>query len=106
MNLHKDAHLVLLLVLVGAFAFGQVNANNLVNVNVSNVANQIAKNLSVNVSQIPVTVQVPVDVAAQVCGVDVNVLTQQAAQGNATCTARQTSSALNSVVQQQIQQKK
>src|SRR5512146_1367561 len=69
----------------------------LVNVDIKNVANNIAQNLSVNVSQIPVTVQAPIDVAAQVCGVDVNVLTQQAAQGNATCTAKQTSSALNTI---------
>ena len=74
----------------------------LVNVNVSNVANNIAKNISVDVSQIPVTVQVPVGVAATVCGVAANVLGQQAASGNAQCTANTTSTALDQTVQRQI----
>jgi hypothetical protein len=56
----------------------------------------------VDVSQIPVTVQVPVGVAANVCGVAANVLGQQAAGGSGTCTATTTSTALDQVVQQQI----
>ena len=82
-------------------AFAQAQSG-LVNVNVSNVANDIARNLSVDVSQIPVTVQAPIGVAANVCGVAANVLGQQAASGNASCAATTTSTALNQVVQRQM----
>jgi len=73
-----------------------------VNVELRNVANNIAKNINVDVSQIPVTVQAPVSVAATVCGIEAAVLTQQAAGGNATCTAKSTSSALDQIVQTQL----
>lgn len=81
-----------------------VNANNLVNVDISleNVANELAKNLSVDVSQIPVTVQVPVGVAATVCGVDANVLAQQKGDAPAECQATSVSQGLTEVVQRQI----
>lgn len=74
----------------------------LISVDISNVANNIAKDLSVNVSQIPVTVQVPVDVAANVCGVAANVLGTQAASGSGSCTAKTTSTALDTIVQGQL----
>jgi hypothetical protein len=76
-----------------------------VNVNIENVANEIAKNLSVDVSQVPVNVQVPVGVAANVCDVDANVLASQK-QGDqaANCTAKSTNQALNQVVQKQLKQ--
>ena len=80
-------------------AFAQQSG--LVNVSLSNVANNLAKNLSVDVSQIPVTVQVPVGVAANVCGVAANVLAQQAGSGTAACSATSTSTALDQVVQKQ-----
>ena len=71
----------------------------LVNVDVSNVANDLAKNLSVDVSKIPVTVQVPVGVAANVCNVDANVLAKQKkGDQTASCEASSTSQALNQVV--------
>lgn len=73
----------------------------LVNVDISNVANNIAKNINVDVSQIPVTVQVPIGVAANVCGVNANVLAQQGA-GTANCAAKTTSTALDQVVLRQI----
>jgi hypothetical protein len=93
-----------LLLLVATFGFAQVNASNLVNVNVSNIKTDIAKNINVDVSQIPVTVQAPIDVAAAVCGIGVDVLTSQVAQGNNTCTAKSTNTALNTIVQNQIKQ--
>jgi hypothetical protein len=86
--------------LAAAPAFAQQSG--LVNVDIRNVANNIAQNLKVDVSQIPVNVQVPVDVAANVCGVAANVLGTQAASGAASCTANSTSTALNEVVQKQI----
>ena len=64
-----------------------------------------AKNINVDVSQIPVTVQVPVGIAANVCGVNANVLAQQGAAG-AQCAANTTSKALDQLVQRQIKQNK
>ena len=78
-----------------------VNANNLVNVNVSNVANDLAKNLSVEVSDIPVTVQAPIGIAANVCDVSSNVLAEQA-DAPAECDASSTSTALNKIVKRQM----
>lgn len=77
----------------------------LVNVDVSNVANNIAKNISVDVSQIPATVQVPVGIAANVCGLDANVLAKQAQGGTANCGATTTSVALDQLVQRKISSK-
>jgi hypothetical protein len=98
-----------ILLVVGLSAVGQQTQQTntstqqgLVNVDISNVKADIAKNINVDVSQVPVNVQVPIDVAANVCGVAVNVLASQVPQGNATCTAKSTSSALNSAVQNQI----
>jgi hypothetical protein len=87
---------------ITAFAAGPVFAqqSGVVNVDIHNVANNIAQNLKVDVSQIPVTVQAPVTVAAAVCGVAANVLSQQAA--GSSCTATTTNTALNTIVQQQI----
>ena len=103
MKVRKYAWAVLLTCLLFAMlGFSQVQANNLVNVNVSNIKADIAKNINVDVSQVPVTVQAPIDVAAAVCGVAVDVLTSQVQQGNNTCTAKSTNTALNQIVQNQI----
>lgn len=75
----------------GAFAAGS-----LISVDVSNVANNIAKNINVNVSQVPVNVQVPVDVAANVCGVAVTALGE--ATNVTSCKATSTSTALDQAV--------
>lgn len=91
-----------LVMLFALASFAQVNANNLVNVNVSNIKADIAKNINVDVSQIPVTVQVPVGVAANVCDVSANVLAEQAKNGGAQCDAKNTSTALDQTVQRQI----
>lgn len=92
---------VLALGLVAAPALAQ-NNEGLVTVNISNVANDIAKNLSIDVSQIPVSVQAPVGVAANVCGVDANVLAQKKQDGTTTCDATSTNNALQQVVQRQL----
>src|SRR5581483_12060498 len=65
--------------------------NGLVNVNLQDIA-----------VQAPVTVAVPVAVAADVCNVSAAVLAQQANAGQATCTATSDSYALNQVVAQQM----
>ena len=77
----------------------------LVNVSLSNVANDLARNLSVDVNRIPVTVQVPVGVAANVCNVDANVLAKQKkSTEGASCDAATTSQALNQVVGKNLTQ--
>jgi hypothetical protein len=78
------------------------NNQGLVAVQLSDIVVQdIANNLSVEVSQIPVTVQVPIGVAANVCNVSAAVLAQQAADA-APCEATSSSQALTQVVQRQI----
>ena len=73
----------------------------LVNVNLQNVLNDLAVRLNVDRSTIPVTVQLPVQVAANVCGVSINVLSVSA--GNkATCTATSAPQTLLQSVQQQM----
>jgi hypothetical protein len=74
----------------------------LVNVNLQNVLNDLSVSLQVNRDSIPVTAQVPIDVAASVCGVSVDALAASLASGNGNCTATTTSAQLNQVVQQQI----
>lgn len=92
--------LLTLALMLGTAAVAQQSG--LVNVDISDVKAEIAKNINVDVSQIPVNVQVPLDVAANVCGVDVAALTSQVQQGNASCKAKSTNSALNSAVQDQV----
>jgi hypothetical protein len=74
----------------------------LVSVNLQNVLNDLSVQLKVNRDNIPVNAQVPVDVAANVCGVSVSALAASIASGNARCTATTTSPALVQSVQQQI----
>ena len=85
-----------------SFAQQPPHQSGLVNVDVHNVANNIAKNINVDVSQIPVTVQAPIGIAATVCGIGANVLGQQRDSGTATCSASSTSSALDQLVLRQI----
>lgn len=81
-----------------------VNANNLVNVNISNVANDLAKNLKVNVQDLIDlgAVQVPIGVAANVCNVQANVLASDNKGDGASCDATTTSQALSQIVQRQL----
>ncbi len=86
----------------GAPAQAQVVGGGLVVVNISDVIDDIALDLNVNVSQIPITVQAPIGVAANVCDVNANVLAAQRRDGGATCDAQNTSTALNRIVQRDI----
>jgi hypothetical protein len=74
----------------------------LVNVNLQNVLNDLSVSLQVNRDNIPVTAQVPIAVAASVCGVSVDALAASIASGQAGCTATTTSPQLTQAVQQQI----
>ena len=99
--------------LVATPALAQVNTSGgLVNVSVQNV--DILKNFlnndqisALNNLSVPVTVQVPVGVAANVCGVNANILAHQKNAGGATCTAKNGSKALaNALARQKLNQKK
>ena len=95
-------------------ALAQVNTGSgLVAVNVQNV--DILKNFlndsqvsALNNLSVPVTVNVPIGVAANVCGVNANVLAGQRKAGDpVTCTARNGSKALaNAVASQKLSQTK
>ena len=78
-------------------------ATSLVNVNLSNVLNDLAVQLHVDRSNIPVNAQIPISLAANVCGVSINILSVGAAGGNsAGCTATTSSPELAQTVQQQM----
>ncbi len=66
----------------------------LVNVNLQNVLNNLSVSLQVNRDNIPVTAQVPINLAASVCGVSVDALAAAIANGQASCTATTTTPAL------------
>lgn len=76
----------------------------LVNVDLRNarILNNIANDLNVNISNIPITVQVPVSIAANVCKVTVAVLANSFDRGSSTCSAQSTSFALEKQVQRVI----
>jgi hypothetical protein len=110
-----------MLLAVAAFAaatpaLAQVNTgsgNGLVAVNVQNV--DVLKNFlnnsqvaALNNLSVPVTVQVPIGVAANVCGITANVIAQQRKSGSYTpCTANNGSRALaDAVATQKLSQKK
>ena len=81
---------------------GSSSIPTLVSVNLQNVLNNLSVAIKVDRANIPVTAQVPIDVAANVCGVSVSALAASVASGNARCTATTTSPALIQSVQQQI----
>lgn len=73
----------------------------LVNVNLSNVLNDLALDLNIDKANIPINAQIPITIAANVCGVSINILSVSA--GNqATCNATTTSPELSQAVQQQL----
>jgi len=86
----------------GASSLGSV-ATSLVNVNLSNVLNNLALDLHVDKANIPINAQIPITVAANVCGVSINILSIGAGSGNSGgCTAKTTSPELTQAVQQQL----
>src|SRR3954454_11542227 len=86
----------------GASSLGSV-ATSLVNVNLSNVLNNLALDLHVDKANIPINAQIPITVAANVCGVSINILSIGVGGGNSGgCTAKTTSPELTQAVQQQL----
>ena len=75
----------------------------LVNVDLSNVLNDLALDLKIDKSNIPVNAQIPITVAANVCGVSINILSIGAGGGSSEgCTANSISPELKQYIQQQI----
>jgi hypothetical protein len=86
----------------GGSSGGGTSIPTLVNVNLQNVLNDLSISLKVNRDNIPVNAQVPINVAATVCGVSVNALAAAIANGQAGCTATTTTPQLTQAIQQQI----
>jgi hypothetical protein len=75
----------------------------LVNVDLSNVLNDLALDLKVDKSNIPINAQIPVTIAANVCGVSINILSVGAGGGSSEgCTATSISPELKQYIQQQL----
>jgi hypothetical protein len=77
------------------------SAVSLVNVDLSNVLNDLALDLKIDKSNIPNNAQIPISVAANVCGVSINILSV-ATGGSPNCTANSISPELKQYIQQQI----
>jgi hypothetical protein len=80
---------------------GVSSVPSLVNVNLTDVLNDLAVELNLDRSNIPINAQVPITIAANVCGVSINVLSVSTG-GQAVCTAKTTSPELAQAVQQQV----
>ena len=75
----------------------------LVNVDLSNVLNNLALDLHIDKANIPINAQIPVTIAANVCGVSINVLSIGAGGGSSKgCTANSISPELKQYIQQQL----
>ncbi len=75
----------------------------LVNVNLSNVLNNLALDLKIDKANIPINAQIPINIAANVCGVSINVLSIGAGGGSSKgCTANSISPELKQYIQEQL----
>jgi len=85
-----------------AHGLGSVTTS-LVNVNLSNVLNDLALDLKIDKANIPINAQIPVTIAANVCGVSINILSIGAGGGSSQgCTANSISPELKQYIQQQL----
>lgn len=85
-----------------ASGLGSVTTS-LINVDLSNVLNDLALDLKIDKSNIPINAQIPITVAANVCGVSINILSIGAGGGKSEgCTANSISPELKQYIQQQI----
>ena len=85
-----------------ASGLGSVTTS-LVKVDLSNVLNDLALDLKIDKSSIPINAQIPITVAANVCGVSINILSIGGGGGRTDgCTANSISPELKQYIQQQI----
>ena len=73
----------------------------LVKVDLSNVLNDLALDLKIDKSNIPINAQIPISLAANICGVSINILSVSTG-GSPNCTANSTSPEPTQLVQQQL----
>jgi hypothetical protein len=73
----------------------------LINVDLKDVLNDLAVKLNLDKANIPVNAQIPINLAVNVCGVSINILSVSTG-GQANCTAKTAPAELAQVVQQQI----
>ena len=86
-----------------AVADGVSSVPSLVNVNLSNVLNNLALDLKIDKANIPINAQIPINIAANVCGVSINVLSIGADGGSSKgCTANSISPELKQYIQEQL----
>jgi hypothetical protein len=86
-----------------AVASGVSSVPSLVNVNLSNVLNNLALDLKIDKANIPINAQIPINIAANVCGVSINVLSIGAGGGKSSgCTANSISPELKQYIQEQL----
>ena len=86
-----------------AVADGVSSVPSLVNVNLSNVLNNLALDLKIDKANIPINAQIPINIAANVCGVSINVLSIGAGGGSSKgCTANSISPELKQYIQEQL----
>jgi len=74
----------------------------LVNVNLSNVLNDLALDLKIDKANIPINAQIPISIAANVCGVSINILSIGGGGSSQGCTANSISPELKQYIQQQL----
>ena len=75
----------------------------LVNVNLSNVLNDLALDLKIDKANVPINAQIPISLAANVCGISINILSFGAGGGSSQgCTAQTASPELVQAIQQQL----
>ena len=86
---------------VGTVASGVASVPSLVNVDLSNVLNDLSLDLKLDKANIPINAQIPITLAANICGVSINILSASTG-GQANCRAETSSPELAQVVQQQI----
>lgn len=85
----------------GTSGGGGLSIPSLVNVNLENVLNDLSVRLNLDRANIPINIQLPISIAANVCGVSVNVLSVSTG-GQGSCDAKTSSQELAQEVQQQI----
>src|SRR3954452_23058384 len=84
-------------------AEGVSSVPSLVNVNLSNVLNNLALDLKIDKANIPINAQIPINIAANICGVSINVLSIGAGGGSSQgCTANSVSPELKQYIQEQL----
>lgn len=83
---------------VGSVASG---VPSLVNVDLSNVLNNLAVQLHLDRANVPINAQIPINLAVNVCGVSINILSVSKG-APASCTAKTSPAELAQVVQQQM----